>query len=442
MNTPSTPPLLTPSELQRFEAPLIALANMSNGDLRKLFYAFFSFLHRRTDFYCVFPDDDGSGSGSANAAGRRNMGFKPGQAEQILLASFRQFPLRKVGSPPPSPSEAAVSKTTASKPLPSQKSPTDNIEKSDLKNDTIDVSKTDSSVEHDNHGEKKVSPDNESIPKPTSGDYANRNADANATNSQTTEEFIGKQSNDKNIAIRYTEDGKQIPVGNGGSTSRYVWTQTLDEVTVHIPLPHGIKGKDLDVTIGALSLAVKLKNDNHPRTLEPLEGTLFGKVRPSESTWTLETSSSTKKNHTNVADSNHTVSNDVTTLQIILDKTIKTWWATVLSGDPIIDTTLVDSTRKIDTYDEKTQAQIRRIMFDQRQERLGLPKSDEILGEAVALPPLPENVAGNSVEGIAEGMRKGLNVQEVGKGKVENLPEGVEFIDQETLDRASESENK
>mmetsp|Transcript_14950 Transcript_14950/g.31291 ORF Transcript_14950/g.31291 Transcript_14950/m.31291 type:complete len:450 (+) Transcript_14950:173-1522(+) len=447
MNSPSTPPLLTPSELQRFEAPLIALANMSNGDLRKLFYAFFSFLHRRTDFYCVFPDDDGvDGSSGAAATGRRNMGFKPGQAEQILLASFRQFPLRKVGHPP-AVSASAVSKTRASKIEASPKTETDKVEKSNLNNETI---KNNSKIEIKD--KESSSADDETIQNSTevtevgTAAKTSSDSDGNVTDSQKTNESTVNDSCTNNTTIRYTEDGKQIPVGNGGSTSRYVWTQTLDEVTIHIPLPHGIRGKDLDVKIGASSLGVKLKNNNDELKLEPLEGTLFGKIRPSESTWTFETTSSAKTYSRSRNPSNNDT-NSMTTLQIILEKTTKTWWATILSGDPIVDTTLVDSTRKIDTYDEKTQAQIRRIMFDQRQERLGLPKSDEILGEAVKLPPFPGNAAGStsvnseSVEGIAEGVQ-GLNVQEVGDGKVKILPEGVEFIDQETLDRAFESKSK
>ena len=93
--------MLSPAELQKFEAPLIALANMSGGDLRKLFYAFFSFLNRRTDFYCI------GGSGG-------KMGFQEGQAEQILLASFRQFPLRRVGPKPAGAGAADGTKSGAS----------------------------------------------------------------------------------------------------------------------------------------------------------------------------------------------------------------------------------------------------------------------------------------------------------------------------------------
>ena len=55
-------------------------------------------------------------------------------------------------------------------------------------------------------------------------------------------EIIGKLSN-----IGFTLS--DFPIGNGGSTSRYVWTQTLEEVTVHVPLLAGIRAKDLDEAI-------------------------------------------------------------------------------------------------------------------------------------------------------------------------------------------------
>ena len=49
-------------------------------------------------------------------------------------------------------------------------------------------------------------------------------------------------------------------------------------------------------------------------------------------------------------------------------------------GDAKIDTSKVDSTLKIDEYDEETQGQIRRIMFDQAEKREGRPTSDELRG--------------------------------------------------------------
>jgi hypothetical protein len=45
------------------------------------------------------------------------------------------------------------------------------------------------------------------------------------------------------------EDKTPPPEGNGGSVDgKYVWTQTLSELTVNVPVPPGTKAKQLDVT--------------------------------------------------------------------------------------------------------------------------------------------------------------------------------------------------
>jgi len=377
MSNPAMPystgtPMLSPIELQKFEAPLIALANLCGGDLRKLFYAFFHFLNRRTEFYCIMPDDNGGGGS--------RMGFKQGQAEQILLASFRQFPLRKVGPKP----NSSASKSSV-------KSADANVKQSPV---TKDVPK------------KEV--EKKKIEEPTSKPPVKENSDKKETKAEEKSSAASSKSKDckqKSDTIRYTDEGKQIPIGNGGSTSRYVWTQTLEEVTLYIPLPEGIRAKDLDVKLDANSLSIcqkEGKEDDTKPILNSIEGMWYGKIRTSESTWTLESSSST---------STSSSSEKITTLQLILDKVQKTWWSCVLSGDtPHIDTTMVDSTRHISTYDEQTQAEIRRIMHDQRQERLGLPIND--------FPLMPPNSSDSE--------------------KVSNsLPNGVEYIDSETLDKAS-----
>jgi hypothetical protein len=135
------------------------------------------------------------------------------------------------------------------------------------------------------------------------------------------------------------------------------------------------------VTIKPLSLSVRLKEpingETSPRTL--LEGDLVEKIRTEDSTWSLEGG----------------------VLVLTLDKLKKTWWETVIVGDDKIDTTLVDSRRHIGEYDGATQAAIRKVIFDQRQERLGLPTSDE--------------------------MNKGT------------LPSGVEYITKDTVDKHESS---
>ena len=321
------------------------------------------------------------------------MGFKEGQAEQILLASFRQFPLRKIN--PPKGSTAAGSGDNSAVVV-KAKASTSSLEGNQASLNKNVPKKEVPSVEKK---PAKVSEDN--VSKHPSDNEKNKvNIDDTTTAAATKP--AAKGISPKSDTIRYTDEGKQIPIGNGGSTSRYVWTQTLEEVTVHIPLPEGIRAKDLDVKIGTNSLSICQKGEKNTSSestndIPRIEGTLFAKIRPSESTWTLESSKQ-----------------KITTLQLILDKYQKTWWSIVLSGDtPLIDTTMVDSTRHIDTYDDKTQAEIRRIMHDQRQERLGLPtSSDEMLKD---LPPMPT-------------------------GEKVSLPAGVEYIDGETLDKATISD--
>eukprot|EP00579_Thalassiosira_antarctica_P029142 CAMPEP_0202026672 /NCGR_PEP_ID=MMETSP0905-20130828/59530_1 /ASSEMBLY_ACC=CAM_ASM_000554 /TAXON_ID=420261 /ORGANISM="Thalassiosira antarctica, Strain CCMP982" /LENGTH=409 /DNA_ID=CAMNT_0048589951 /DNA_START=71 /DNA_END=1300 /DNA_ORIENTATION=+ len=409
MSQPAMPystgaPMLTPAELQKFEAPLIAMANISNGDLRKLFYAFFSFLNRRTDFYCILPN--GGSNGRPNGGGR--MGFQEGQAEQILLASFRQFPLRKVGPKPAS--GGAVVKSGASATIQAAKSAP--IKKEVPTKPSLKTEK-----------QSAVAPVEDITPKSKVDSSANNDANKKDSNADESAKSAAKKTagKAKNDTIRYTDEGKQIPIGNGGSTSRYVWTQTLEEVTVHIPLPEGLRGKDLDVKIAANTLSIRQRGGTaSDAALTSLGGTLFGRIRPSESTWTLESTTHS--------------SQKMTTLQLILDKVQKTWWDTVISGDtPLIDTTMVDSTRHIGTYDEETQAQIRRIMFDQRQERLGLPSSQKIMLED--LPPMPNGQKLGGAPSLPPGV-------EYIAGDTSSLPTGVEYIDGETLDKASISSEK
>jgi hypothetical protein len=52
-------------------------------------FSFFSFLNRRTDFYLVPPVEDVT-------AGVAKTGFPEGDAEKLLLAAFRQFPLWRI----------------------------------------------------------------------------------------------------------------------------------------------------------------------------------------------------------------------------------------------------------------------------------------------------------------------------------------------------------
>jgi HSP20 family molecular chaperone IbpA len=318
-STSGSPIQLDPKQLEALDAPLIALTQQCGGDLRRLMFAYFSFLNRRTDFYLVpHPDDVQAGKPA-------KMGFKEGDAEKLLLASFRQFPLRRIPSEKVQAAKAAASKSAST-----VKDPT----KQELSNE----------------GDSKVTT---SKPEPVS-------------TSKKMNELIGNMSE-----VELTEEGLQKPVGSGGSTKRYKWTQKIDECSVLVGVPEGFKAKDLDVCITANSISVASKKplpgENSPR--EFVKGMLVEKIRADESTWSLEGG----------------------VLILTLDKLKKTFWASVIDGDEKIDTSLVDSRLHISEYDELTQAQIRKVIFDQNQERRGLETSDQILGSRT-IPALPPGV--------------------------------------------------
>jgi hypothetical protein len=52
------------------------------------------------------------------------------------------------------------------------------------------------------------------------------------------------------------DDDEKAPVGNGGRTEKYIWTQTLEEVTIFVPIPEGLRAKQLTVSIKSERLFV------------------------------------------------------------------------------------------------------------------------------------------------------------------------------------------
>lgn len=82
---------LDSSDMKTIDDSLAILVHKSGGDRGKLLFFFFSFMHRRTDFNVVPKDED-------VRSGKNTIGFLESDAEKILLASFRQFPLGRAPS--------------------------------------------------------------------------------------------------------------------------------------------------------------------------------------------------------------------------------------------------------------------------------------------------------------------------------------------------------
>lgn len=158
--------------------------------------------------------------------------------------------------------------------------------------------------------------------------------------------------------VRYTEEGKQVPLGNGGVAATHTWTQTLVEATAYFELPAGTRAKDIQCSISRTKLEIAIPQADR------VIGALYDRVVEDGCMWTLDRDGAGRAS-----------------LVVTLEKTRHTWWASIFKdadAKECIDTTKVDSTKKMDEYDELTQATIRKIMFDQRQKARGLPTSDEM----------------------------------------------------------------
>ncbi|KAM7278311.1 hypothetical protein ACFE04_005445 [Oxalis oulophora] len=142
--------------------------------------------------------------------------------------------------------------------------------------------------------------------------------------------------------------------GNGLDLETYSWTQSLQEVTINVPVPPGTKSGFINCTIKKKHLRVGVKN-------EPLiiDGELFNNVKVEESFWSLE---------------------DNKTISILLTKIDQVeWWKTLVKGGLEIDTQKAspDSSRLSD-LDSETRAMVEKAMFDQRQKTMGRPTSQEV----------------------------------------------------------------
>ncbi|CAM9101115.1 unnamed protein product [Chrysoparadoxa australica] len=167
------------------------------GGLEPLLQTFFSFLHRRTDLYVAWDIAEGRAAAAAGQKGP-SMGFPKGQAEKIVLQSFRSFPYKKHESTPAA-------------------------------------------------GKPKAEPT-----------QAETKAKTKAKTKSKPETKAAQPTSTKPLPPPPCFNGKQIPTGNGGIDQGYYWTQTLYELTVYVELPEPTKANMLHCDVGGKKLVVGL----------------------------------------------------------------------------------------------------------------------------------------------------------------------------------------
>ncbi|EGF98465.1 uncharacterized protein MELLADRAFT_54195 [Melampsora larici-populina 98AG31] len=153
-----------------------------------------------------------------------------------------------------------------------------------------------------------------------------------------------RKAHDTAEAEREKEEQAQLP---------YTWKQTLQDVTLIVPVPQGTKARELTVEIKKNKLKVGLKGKE-----AIMEGQLCKDIKEDESTWTLD---------------------EQKEVNVHLEKVNQmTWWENVLTHHPKIDTTKINpENSKLSELDGETRAMVEKMMFDNQQKQLGKPTSDE-----------------------------------------------------------------
>lgn len=366
----STAAIKMPAPDRRFDEMLMNMAGQA-GSLEALLGLFFSFLHRHTDFYVTYDP--------AKIA-KAGMGFPAGKAEQLLLRAFRSFPHKPYNEPrgraerPPQKSSASRTKTspsataagdstasTATAPSKGVQQATRRASKSSTPEAEPPTPETATSTVAVScpPGEKGSSKPPTSTATAPSATVASATAptpdgdggscvvaaphssseSATATTSARTESDLattGERGGEGGgegggLRVRYTKDGKQIPIGNGGFTPRYYWTQTVGEATVYVDVPEGTRSRNVSCVIEPRRVKLAVAGYGAAEGLKGegadvvIDGELPSAVSREESLWNLV---------------------DGRSVVISFEKATRSWWGSVVEGDPEIDTS------QVRTYEE------------------------------------------------------------------------------------------
>ncbi|KAG8468146.1 hypothetical protein KFE25_007198 [Diacronema lutheri] len=285
------------------------------GGIGPLLDAIFSFLYRKTDFYHEMKPGE-------------NMGFAPGVAEKLVLGHFRKYEKlalearAKQARAAPKAAKPAIARVAAATPPDAPLS--------------LDAGAP---------AALEPAPAATAPPMPHAGA---RTVDARALSAVRDSHLPAT------VALESTY--------NGGQTDKYVWEQTVGDVTIAVPLPTGTRSRDITCSIGRRHLRLDVRGRGEPvldadYPCDDRNGQcIWEQVKTEQSFWNFNDGKCT----------------------IYLEKERECWWKSALHGDVEIDTTAVDSVKRVDDYDGETQGAIRKIMFDQEQKRKGLPTSDEL----------------------------------------------------------------
>ena len=319
---------------ERFDGLYMQVANQTQG-IEPLLDTVFSFLRRKSDFFSGPP------------------GSEPGKGTEIAVEKVNEV-LKKhldlYAKDQRKKDEARVKREVErrKKELEKQKAKEARLEKEKAKE-----AQQDGVIEASADGGFDIS----SSAEPAAAPEKNESNDGGKRQSEPVESAEEAQQADpeKHDDEGDDDDNSPPPVGNGGTVEgKYVWTQTLGELVVNIPLPDNTRGRDLNVTMKKRHLKVSLRGRPSPIVDAPLTRAII----VDDSFWTVE-------------DGNRLV----LTLQKLGDME---WWECPCEGDPKIKLQKIQpENSNLSDLDGETRQTVEKMMYDQRQKAMGLPTADE-----------------------------------------------------------------
>jgi N-terminal conserved domain of Nudc./CS domain len=155
----------------------------------------------------------------------------------------------------------------------------------------------------------------------------------------------GKDDDDKGL----------IPINNGGITERYIWTQSLREVTMNIFIPDNVPSRNIKVNVTVSNLQINVSGKPH------VEGEFYDKIKPDDHVWTIDKVDGRR------------------CIVLTFDKFEgQSWWKSALKGDPEINTKKVEpENSQLSDLDAETRPVVEKMMIDQRRKAAGLPSLEE-----------------------------------------------------------------
>jgi len=328
----------------RFDGLFLQIAHQTQG-IEPLLDTLFSFLRRKSDFFSP-PGGGDIETGSEAAIAKVNEVVK--KHADIYLAGKRKEEeerLKKLRLRQKREAEAEAKRKKKQAAAAAEKSKAENDGVIEMGEDGFDISSDEPATKP---AAAKVAA--AAVPEPKS--------DATPAAPKTEENNNdGKNDDKQEEEEEEEEDNSPPPIGNGGTINgKYVWTQTLQELTINVPLPENTRGRDLNVIISKKNLKIGFAKT---KTEFIVNDDLTKPIIVDDSLWTIE---------------------DGNRLVLTLQKSNQMeWWDAPCQTDvPKINIQKVQpENSNLSDLDGETRQTVEKMMFDQRQKALGLPTADE-----------------------------------------------------------------